>query len=84
MQAAKLALFTLSGMLLLSAEALPPARNWKLTSEKVVEGNPPAFSIGIVQHLDGSGPSRRAHFDRPIPDGVIGHNRMSTALSSDG
>ncbi len=70
------------GVSLIAVGAPPPAGTWKLSSERVIEGNAPSFPEGLVMRLDGS--SRLAEFDGLVPSSVIGHDRMRSVVSPDG
>ena len=70
------------GISLIAAESQIPAGMWRLNSERVIKGDAPSYSRGIVMAMEGS--SRVAKFDRPIPTGVVGHDRIKTKVSPDG
>lgn len=67
-----------------------PKGIWKLDSQKVILGDPPSFSPGVIMTLeDKRGVARSdspalGHSDRPLPAGVLGHDRIKSDVSSDG
>jgi hypothetical protein len=88
---AKLLTVAACSLSLMAAGAKVPAGTWRLTSEKVIEGDAPAFSPGLVLKLDDSTAVAkfdesgvRGHTDRPLPTSVIGRDRMKTTVSPDG
>ena len=74
--------FSVSVFSLIAAGAPPPAGTWKLSSERVIEGNAPSFPEGVVMTLDGS--SLIAKFDGLVPPSVVGRDRMRSVVSPDG
>jgi hypothetical protein len=70
------------GSFLNAAGTLPPAGTWKLSSERVIEGNAPSFPEGVVMTLDEA--SRIAKFDGLVPSSVVGRDRMRSVVSPDG
>jgi hypothetical protein len=74
--------FPVSLFSLIVGGAPPPAGTWKLSSERVIEGNAPSFPEGVVMTLDGS--SSIAKFDGLLPSSVVGRDRMRSVVSPDG
>jgi hypothetical protein len=59
-----------------------PQGTWKLRSQRVIAGNPPAFRAGLVMRWDSAG--KLVQLDHPVPASVIGHDRMKFSVSSNG